>query len=149
MVALKKSLLELLDYSDDTGVKLGLENRYHYFDIPTPDEMSELLTLADSSRMGFILDIGHAQTLEQLGFFPFKEWLDRFSDRIIEIHIHDVKGITDHFSPGIGEVDFDELTSYIPEQSLKIMELHPINTHEKIRSGMESLLEKQIIKTYN
>ncbi len=149
MVAIKKSLLELLDYSVDTGVKLGLENRYHYFDIPTPAEMNELLELADPSRLGFILDIGHAQTLEQLGFFPFKEWLDRFSDRIIEIHIHDVKGITDHFSPGIGDVDFDELTSYIPEEALKIMELHPINTPEKIRSGMESLLKKNIIETYN
>ena len=111
--------------------------------------MSELLELADSSRLGFVLDVGHAQTLEQLGFFPFKEWLDRFSDRIIEIHIHDVKGITDHFSPGIGEVDFNELTSFFPENALRIMELHPINSPENIRSGMRSLLIKNIIETYN
>lgn len=148
MSSIKKSLIELLDYSRDTGLKLGLENRYHYFDIPTPAEMSELLELADSSRLGFVLDVGHAQTLEQLGFFPFKEWLDRFSNRIIEIHIHDVKGITDHFSPGIGEVDFNKLAAYVPENALRIMELHPINSPEQINSGMKILLGNDIVKIY-
>jgi FMN phosphatase YigB (HAD superfamily)/sugar phosphate isomerase/epimerase len=149
MAAIKKSLLELLDYSLGTGVKLGLENRYHYFDIPTPAEMSELLDLADSSRLGFVLDVGHAYTLDQLGFFPFQEWLNNFSSRIIEVHIHDVQGITDHFSPGLGDVEFNKLAVNIPKNALRIMELHPINSPEQIRSGMDSLLKKDIIKTYN
>src|SRR4030042_5182778 len=46
--AVKKSLIELIDYATQFHVKLGLENRYHYMDIPSIDEMEEFLGLADS-----------------------------------------------------------------------------------------------------
>ena len=53
--AVKKSLNELIEYGDQYKIRLGLENRYHYMDIPSIDEMGELLSLADSDRLGFIL----------------------------------------------------------------------------------------------
>ncbi len=149
MDSIKRSLIELLEYTGNSGVKLGLENRYHYFDIPTPDEMDELLALAGPERLGFVLDIGHAQTLEQLGFFDFKEWLERFSSRIIEVHIHDVKGITDHFSSGLGEVDFEKIGPYIPDDAIRTMELHPVNSPEQIKAGMNYLIDKGFINIHN
>ncbi len=70
--AVKKSLNELIEYALQFNVKLGLENRYHYMDIPIIDEMEELLCLADPDRLGFIYDVGHAQALDRLGFFPHR-----------------------------------------------------------------------------
>ena len=52
-----------------SGLRLGLENRYHFFDLPSPDEMEELLSLASPDRLGFVYDVGHAQALDRLGFY--------------------------------------------------------------------------------
>ncbi len=97
------------------GVRLGLENRYHYFDIPTPDEMSALLAMAEPDRLGFIYDVGHAMAMDRLGFFPNEVWLKRFGRRIIGTHLHDVIGISDHQAPGLGDVDF-RTCGWIPSE---------------------------------
>ena len=55
-------------------------------------------------RIGFLYDVGHAQTLDILGFYRHEDWLERFAPRIIGTHLHDVVGTTDHFAPGMGTV---------------------------------------------
>ena len=68
--SLKKSMLELLAHAEPLGVRLGIENRYHYLEHPSPDELQTLLGLAGPDQIGFIYDIGHAETLDCLGFYP-------------------------------------------------------------------------------
>ena len=145
--AVKKSLLELLDYASHFGIRLGLENRYHYYDVPTLEEMGDLLNLAGSDKLGFIYDVGHAQTLERLDFFPHKEWLDRYSDRMIGVHLHDVKGIVDHYAPGLGDVDFDMISPYLPEHAFRTCELQPMNTPEQVKASLKYLEEHGCIKS--
>jgi len=144
--AVKKSLLELLEYAGQFRIRLGLENRYHYFDIPALDEMGELLTLAGPDRLGFIYDVGHAQTLDRLGFFPHEEWLRRYSARMFGIHLHDVKGVKDHYAPGLGEVDFDMVASYLPEGAYRTFELQPSNSPEQVKAGLKYLVEHGCVK---
>jgi len=145
MDSLKKSIQELLQVAAPLGIRLALENRYHYFDLPLVDEMEELLALAGQDQLGFIYDVGHAQTLDRLGFVPHEEWLRRFSDRMVEIHIHDVKGIIDHYAPGLGEVDFDMIRPYLPAGIIRTVEIHPRNTPEELRQGINFLEIKGII----
>ncbi|MHB8135413.1 MAG: HAD-IIIA family hydrolase [Anaerolineaceae bacterium] len=145
MIALKQSLIELLNYAAHFNIRLGLENRYHYFDIPTPDEMEELLALAGSSALGFVYDVGHAQTMDRLGFFSHEEWLKRFSSRMLETHIHDVKGVTDHLAPGLGEVDFDRIAPYLFPDVIRTLELHVVNTPEQVSMGLDYLFAKGCI----
>lgn len=144
--AVRKSLLELLELAEQLNVKLGLENRYHYMDIPIIDELEELLKLANSSRLGFIYDVGHAQALGQLGFFPSEEWLNRYSDRIMGTHLHDVIGLTDHLAPGLGEIDFKSLSDRLPEDSFRTLELLPGNTLAQVQSGVEYLVKAGCIR---
>ena len=139
--AVKKSLLELLDYAALFGIRLGLENRYHYFDIPSLDEMGELLALAGSEQLGFIYDVGHAQAMDRLGFYPHEEWLRRYAQRILEVHLHDVNGVTDHYAPGLGEIDFDMIGSYLPEDAIRTFELHATNSPEQVRASLIYLAE--------
>ena len=136
-----RSLSELLACAREEGILLGLENRYHYLDIPTPDEMDELLACGDPSELGLVYDVGHAQTMERLGFFTHEEWLQRFSDRIVEVHLHDVKGVDDHLAPGLGEVDFDRIASRLPRSALRTCELRPQNTPGQVAEGMEYLIQ--------
>jgi len=139
--AVKKSLLELLDYSAQLHICLGLENRYHYFDIPNLDEMGELLSLAEPERLGFVYDVGHAQALDRLGFFQHEEWLRRYASRIIEAHLHDVIGVIDHHAPGLGEVDFKMVASYLPEDAIRNFELQAMNSPEQVKAGLKYLVD--------
>jgi len=144
--AVIKSLNELIDYANQFHVKLGLENRYHYLDIPSLDEMGKLLSLADSSQLGFIYDVGHAQSLDRLGFYPHEEWLKQYSSMMIGAHIHDVIGVTDHYAPGLGEIDFKVIAKYLPEDAFRTFEMLPGNTLAQVKHGLNYMVETGCIK---
>jgi FMN phosphatase YigB (HAD superfamily)/sugar phosphate isomerase/epimerase len=144
--SVKRSLGELLMYARPLKIRLGLENRYHYFDIPLQDEMAELLGLAGPDELGFICDIGHAQALDRLGLQPLVGWLERFSSRIIGTHLHDVIGIDDHNPPGKGEVDFEQFARYLPAAAFRTFEVSPRGKSLEIRTGIKFLLEKGILQ---
>ncbi len=146
LAAVKESLLELLNYAHHRAVKLGLENRYHYMDIPSLSEMDELLRLADPDHLGFIYDVGHAQALDRLGFYPHEDWLKRYSTRMLGAHLHDVLGVGDHLSPGRGEIDFNIIRPYLPANSFRTIELHPGNTLAQVKHGLSLLVDAGCIK---
>ena len=143
--SVKKSILELLAYADGTGVRLGIENRYHYKEIPSPDELEALLCLAEPSRIGFIYDVGHAETLDRLGFYLHEEWLKLFGPRIIGVHLHDVLGMTDHYAPGRGGVDFSMVAKYLPKGAFRTCEFQTFNTPEQVKAGLKFLVEQGCI----
>jgi sugar phosphate isomerase/epimerase len=145
--AAKKGLLELLNYAARFSIRLGLENRYHLLDIPTLDEMEVLLELGGPDQLGFIYDVGHAQVLDRLGFFPHGEWLKRYASRIIGVHLHDVRGVVDHYAPGLGEVDFDRVAVDIPQEAFRTCELQPSNTVEQVKDGLEFLVRHGCISS--
>jgi len=134
-----KSMNELIAYSRGTGLEIGLENRYHYYDIPLIDEMQILLDLCGDDWYGFQYDCGHAQTLGVLGLCDHQEWLDRFSKRMIGVHLHDVQGIKDHQLPGTGDVDFGMITSYLPLTAHRTLELSPKLTIGDLHTALEVL----------
>jgi FMN phosphatase YigB (HAD superfamily)/sugar phosphate isomerase/epimerase len=144
--ALKQSLAELIDYAAPTGIRLGLENRYHYWEFPSPDELDELLGLAGPDRLGFIYDVGHAYALSRLGFYPVDDWLKRFGPRIVGTHLHDVIGFQDHLVPGQGEVDFDTIAAYLPKSAFRTLEFQGHHTHEQVKTGLRFLTEHGCIE---
>ena len=144
--SVKESLLELLEYAGHSGIRLGLENRYHYCDIPNPDEMGFLLGLAGPDQLGFVYDTGHAQALDRLGFYPYEEWLQRYSTRMIGVHLHDAIGITDHLAAGLGEVDFAMVAAYLPAEVFRTCEFQTTNTAEQVEAGLKFLAEHGCIK---
>jgi sugar phosphate isomerase/epimerase len=139
--AVAQSLQELLIHASQLGIRLGLENRYHYFDIPSQEEMSALLALAKPEKLGFIYDVGHATAMDRLGFFPNDQWLKRFGQRIIGCHLHDVIGIADHLAPGLGEVNFKSLAGYLPQNSFRTIEVMSFNTAQQLVTGMKILAD--------
>ena len=145
--SVQKSIRELLAYAEKTKVQLGIENRYHYMEIPSPDELGTLLNVAAPDRLGMIYDVGHAQSLEILGFYPHEEWLKRFSPRIIGTHLHDVLGTTDHYAPGLGTVDFSMVAAYLPEHAFRTCEFQTFNTPEQVKAGLEFLVEHGCIRS--
>lgn len=147
--SVKKSILELLAYAEKSGIRLGIENRYHYLEIPSPNELDVLLGLAEPARIGFIYDVGHAEVLDRMGFYAHEEWLKRFAPRIIGTHLHDVVGLTDHYAPGLGEVDFSMVAAYLPDDAFRTCEFQTFNTPEQVKAGLQVLIERGCVKLQN
>ncbi len=141
--AVRRSLIDLAEYAARLGLRLGLENRYHYSEIPLPDELEMLLGLGGDGVVGYWHDVGHAQALEHLGFFSHQEWLSRFAPRIVGAHLHDIVGIRDHLAAGLGQIDWDMVARYLPAKALRTCEFQSFNSSQEVAAGLRWLVEKE------
>jgi len=144
MQSVRRSLAELAEHAARKGIRLALENRYHYFEIPLPDELEDLLGLG-LDGVGHWHDAGHARVLENLGLVTHEEWLRRFGDRIFGVHLHDVVGLTDHLAAGLGQVDWELVARYLPAEALRTCEFQYTNSPEQVTAGVRWLIEKGCI----
>jgi HAD superfamily hydrolase (TIGR01509 family) len=139
--ALMKSLSEIIDFAKDTGVSLGFENRFHYYELPVSDELQIILEEFKQPWVGWQLDVGHLQVFDALGYEDFENCLIKFGQRIIGVHLHDVMGIKDHQPPGTGDVDFKLLANYLPEFAYRTLEVDKSLSQLEIQKGMQTLFE--------
>jgi sugar phosphate isomerase/epimerase len=143
--AAKKSLQELSEYSQEKGIMLGLETRFHFNEIPNLDEMAELLDEVSEHLAGYWHDVGHAEVQQQLGFGFHEEWLSRFRDRMVGIHLHDVRGISDHHAPGKGKMNWEMIAKYSPQGIVKVCEIGEWNDEEQMQGVVKFLKKKGIL----
>jgi len=145
--SVRRSLVELAEYASPRGVRLGLENRYHYHEIPLSDELEELLDLGLGEAVGYWHDIGHAQVQEHLGFQAHEEWLRRFAGPqgcLVGVHLHDIVGVKDHLAVGLGQVDWEMVAGYLPAATLRTCEFQPSNSPQQVAAGLKWLLDREI-----
>jgi len=140
--AARKSLRELSQHSRQKGIMLGLETRFHFNEIPNMDEMAELLNEVSESLVGYWHDVGHAEVQQRLGFSLHEEWLSRFGDRMVGIHLHDILGISDHQAPGKGDMNWEMVANYLPPGIIKVCEIGEWNDEEQMQ-GVVNLLHKK------
>jgi sugar phosphate isomerase/epimerase len=144
MRSVRRSLIELAEVADRLGVRLGLENRFHIYEIPLPDELDDLLDLGCGEVIGYWHDVGHAQVLQHLGFGTQEAWLRRFSSRMIGVHLHDVVGLKDHLAAGLGQVDWDMVARYMPANALRTCEFQSFNSPQEVAAGLKWLVDREI-----
>ncbi len=106
-------------------LKLGLENRFHSYQVPNLDEAAFLLDRFEGAPVGYWHDTGHAHNRELAGLNPASAWLDRLGGRLIGCHLHDAVGPADHQLPGRGDLDWPALTRHLLPARTKVLELRP------------------------
>ncbi len=135
-----RSIEELLAKS--SGVKLGLECRLGWHELPNLGEAGKLLARFPDPRVGYWHDVGHAVIQDFLGLADQYEWLRRHGPRTIGIHLHDVcSGNRDHYPPGLGEVDFEPILDLLPANALRVMEVSSGFMAEEVVLGKRRLEE--------
>ena len=139
LAAAARSLQELSQHAQAAGVKLGLENRSYYYEVPDIGEMSTLLTSSDPTMVFYWHDTGHAQNLENLGFTRHEEWLKAFGSRMVGVHLHDIVGLRDHRVAGTGEMNWPMIASHLPAQAIRTCEFDWPYSEEEIVAGVEYL----------
>lgn len=135
-----KSLNELSGFAKKAGITLGIENRFYYREIPSPDEMQIILDTFKDDHIGYWHDVGHAQISENVGLYNHKkDYLDRFSHRMVGMHLHDSKDIDDHRAPAQGNFDFSILKPYIKKDTLLVLEPQFPASPREIKDGVKQL----------
>lgn len=139
LTAVRRSLREIVEHAETRGVRVGLENRVHYFEVPSFDEMQELLDELPADVVGFWYDTGHARVLDNLGIVPYLTWAETFRSRMIGVHFHDVGGLRDHLLPGMAEIDFSAVAPHIPDDAVRTCEFDWHFAPVGVRAGVEHL----------
>lgn len=139
-----KSLDELIKYAKNKRIRIGLESRYYYEEIPNFEEIGIILDKFKGD-VYYWHDTGHAQVSENLGFTKHEDFLKCYSDKMLGMHIHDIVGCSDHKAPGTGNLDFNMIKKYLNENILKVLEPHSKVTKEELITSLNFLKSFQII----
>ncbi len=100
---LVKNLSTVMDYAESRNVVIGFEPEPGML-IDTTGRFERLLHLIDSPRLMMTMDIGHLFCLSEV---PIANYIERWSDRLINIHIEDIQaGIHEHLMFGEGQIYF-------------------------------------------
>ncbi len=137
--ALCFSLEKLLPAAERHHVRLGLENRYHYHELPGIDDFQLLFREFDGAPLGYWHDSGHAHAAETLGLGSAQDLLHRYGSQLVGCHLHDAHGLEDHLPPGCGEIDFPALVPFLQAATLRVIELKAGTTPEAARNGAAHL----------
>ncbi len=133
-----KSLIDLVPAAKKHGVKIAIETRYSYRDIPLADEFEYIFNKVKD--VWYWHDVGHAEVFERLGLAKHTELLDRYGGRLIGVHLHDITGfLCDHQAPLCGTFDFKKIAPYVKADTIKVIEAHQPATAKQIRRGLDYL----------
>jgi sugar phosphate isomerase/epimerase len=60
---------------------------------------------------------------------------------MIGIHLHDVRGLDDHLSPGQGEIHFEQVMPFMKSVPIKILEVHSKVERQALLEGVQFIKE--------
>jgi sugar phosphate isomerase/epimerase len=139
----KDCLFRIIEYAESKGVKIGLESRRGYEEIPTERELTVLLAEIECAHTGYWHDFGHSQIKDNLGFADHLEWLQTTGSRAFGCHVQDcIWPARDHEPPFGGDIEFEKLIPLLPTNCLFVWEMSPNKTADAIRQSIRIWKER-------
>jgi sugar phosphate isomerase/epimerase len=139
----KNCLLRIIEYAAPRNVRIGLEARRDYEQIPTERELAKLLDEMNSPQLGYWHDFGHSQIKENLGFIDHAEWLRAVGSRAFGCHVQDcIWPAREDQLPFTGGVDFEKLVPLLPTNCLFVWKMNPNRTADAIRQSVQLWKER-------
>jgi sugar phosphate isomerase/epimerase len=117
----------MLDYAAEKNIRLGLENRERFEELPVDEDFPAFLaSMPSPSPAGYWHDAGHAQLKQEMGIVDHRRQLEDNASRLLGFHLHDVDAEgNDHQAIGTGSVDFDMLSGFWRPEHHFVIELSP------------------------
>jgi sugar phosphate isomerase/epimerase len=129
----------VLDYAADKKVRLGLENRERFEELPVDADFPEFMAgMPEPAPVGYWHDVGHAHLKEGMGLVDHRLQLENNASRLLGFHLHDVdlEG-HDHQAIGSGGVNFDMVAEFWRPDHIFVIELSPRVPVDGVRSSKE------------
>jgi len=136
-------LFRIIEYAEWKDIRIALESRRGYEEIPTERELRALLEEIGCAPVGYWHDFGHSQIKENLGFIDHAEWLRTIGPRAFGCHVQDcIWPAKDHEVPFTGDVDFEKLVPLLPANCLFVWEMSSNKPADAIRQSVQIWKER-------
>jgi sugar phosphate isomerase/epimerase len=113
--------------------------RHDLVEIPSADEAVSLLRDYAPEEAGYWHDTGHAEIWSRLGFLPHLRWFELLGDRLIGAHLHDVRDLRDHRSPGNGTLDWSMIRATLPHSAARTCEIDQHEPEDSLANAVRLL----------
>lgn len=138
LARVKDCLKRIIEYAATKNVRLGIEGRRGYEEIPSERELPALLDELNSPQLGYWHDFGHIQIKANLEFLDHAQWLQQIGSRAFGCHVQDcIWPAQDHQPPFAGDVDLMKLVPLLPRDCTWVWEMSPRKTADEIRRSVE------------
>mgnify|MGYP005834207067 FL=1 len=125
---------------DFPDLRFGLEIRYHYYSLPDFDELDMIFREVGCANLGYWHDCGHGQVQQNLGIRRHEDWLKRYQDRLVGVHLHGMENLLlDHQAPRQDNMDFAMISRYVGADTLLVIEASPSNSAADMLAGKKYL----------
>jgi sugar phosphate isomerase/epimerase len=137
----KKSLAEIYEYTAQKGIKLGLENRESFEELPLDADYADFIaSLPPTAPVGYWHDTGHADIKHGMGVIDHRAHLEKNAARLIGFHLHDVNAEgDDHQAVGSGRIDFKMVREFWRPEHLLVLELSPRLSVDEVKTSKERI----------
>jgi sugar phosphate isomerase/epimerase len=139
MERIRTGLAQLLPECESHRVRLGIETRSHYEQIPNQREMRVLMgEYQECAWIGSWHDFGHVQRQANLGLLDHRQYLSETAPYLLGCHVHDVQWpARDHRPPlSTGGVDLETLLPLVPAGTPWVWEMSPRVKAEDIKAAL-------------
>ncbi len=139
-----ESLELIAEKAAELKVKLAIESRSRYEDVPTEDEMILLQEhFSENEWVGYWHDFGHVQLKHNIGLLEHEAWLKTMQPHLIGAHVHDVTWPDrDHRVPFTGTLNYDCLLKMMEPRTPHVWELSPRRKTDEILLALQCWREK-------
>jgi sugar phosphate isomerase/epimerase len=145
--SVRAGLEHVASYAAEKGVRLGLENRESFDELPIDADFPELFAgMTKPEAAGYWHDTGHAQIKREMGLIDPLEQLRQHEGRTVGFHLHDVVRGADHQPIGTGTVDWVGTSRFFRPEHIFVLEFSPRLKPEQVTesfSYLQSLLPKE------
>jgi sugar phosphate isomerase/epimerase len=133
-----EALEELAAKAAEYKVKLAIESRSRYEDVPTEREMVRLQQhFAGHDWVGYWHDFGHVQLKHNLRLLDHDHWLGQMEPYLLGAHVHDVIWPhRDHRVPFTGTLDYKKLLRHFRPGMPYVWELSPGRKRSQIENAL-------------
>ena len=137
LARVKDALAQIAEYATKKGVRLGVEGRRGYEEIPSERELPQLLSELNSPQLAYWHDMGHLQIKDNLGFVNHEEFLRSIGMTAIGCHVQDcIWPAQDHQPPFSGMIEIEKLIPLLSPNCLFVWEMSPRKTADEIRRSV-------------
>jgi len=145
---MKGSLEKIRTYAAERGIRIGLENREKFDEMPFDDDFPTLIeSFAQPHPFGYWHDTGHADIKQGMGMLEHQMHLEKNAPRLLGFHLHDVTPDgKDHQGIGSGRINFDMISGFWRPEHLLTLELSPRVKLEDVvysKQHIEELIAKR------
>lgn len=133
-------LRTITSYAESKKIKLGIENRAYFGELPSEFELENLWRRYGSETVVYWHDFGHAQIKQERGWANHWELFSANKMRLGGCHIHDASFPSqDHGCLGRGNVEWSLYLSQLPKNIPWVLEFHSRVSEENIHKSVSFL----------